>query len=680
MKRVLIVGAGKGGSALIELLHHSDQLKIVAVIDLRSDALGIKLAKKYEYPTGEDWKAWIDRDIDIVIEATGIESVYEAIIQLKQDSTIIVSGDVERITSSILQEKDMLLHNLQEQKQHQDLILNHMDEGMIVVDAHETITFVNRRAVEIIGDLPTRLIGKPIRKIIDHSRLPHTLRSCMKEMNREFVLPNGKKVITSRVPIIDSKQTLVGAFAVFRDMTDVANLAEQVTGLKEVKKMLEAIFYSSQEAISVVDESGRGIMINPAYSNITGLKEEDVVGKPASTDISEGESIHMKVLQTRRAVRGARMRVGPTNKEVIVNVAPIIVDGKLKGSVGVLHDVSEIQRLTNDLKQARQIIRKLENNYSFDDIIGESSELIVALEQAKVSAKMFAPVLLRGETGTGKVLFAHAIHNESSRKHNKFIHVHCAGAESDMENQLFGYIDNTYETRIGYFEEANNGTIFLDEIGKLSLSVQARLLRVLEKNEVVRVGETNPVNVDVRVITSTNENLEKGIMQGSFREDLYYRLNRLPVFIPALRERLADLRILTLHLIEKMNKEYGRRIKGVEEGVFRYLESYHWPGNIRELENVISQAMINMEVSEQMILKKHLPSLLQQSSQINSNEFVLEKETLQVAIERHEKKVIEKALHINGYNKTKTATDLGISIRSLYYKMEKHDLSREKLQ
>ncbi len=194
-----------------------------------------------------------------------------------------------------------------------------------------------------------------------------------------------------------------------------------------------------------MDEKGRGLVINPAYTKLTGLTEEDIIGKPATTDIVEGESMHMKVLRTRRAVRGIHMKIGQKKRDVIVNVAPVIVDGILKGSVGVIRDVSEIQKLTNELNRARQIIRTLEAKYSFDDIVGNSDETTAAIEQAKLGANTPATVLLRGESGTGKELFAHAIHNGSNRKYNKFVRVNCAAiSETLLESELFGYEEGAF--------------------------------------------------------------------------------------------------------------------------------------------------------------------------------------------------------------------------------------------
>ncbi|MDL4841608.1 sigma 54-interacting transcriptional regulator [Aquibacillus rhizosphaerae] len=691
MKRVLIIGAGNGGTALLKLMQASKRMNIVAIIDIDLSAPGLKIAKDYHVTVGEKWLDWIYNDIDIAIDATGTNEVYEQIMAVKTEDTIVLTGSIAYLTVELLEEKEQLLHKLKLQTVKQDLILNNIHEGMIVVDDNEKVTFVNKRAEEIVGVAKRDFISQPVRKIIDQTRLPEILRTRQKEVNKKLKLENGKQIISTRIPIIDTDHNLKGAFSIFRDITEVAELAEKVTGLKEVKKMLEAIFHSSEEAISVVDEQGYGIMVNPAYTRITGMGEKDIVGKHASVDIVEGESMHIKVLQTRRAVRGVRMKVGPLNKDVIVNVAPIIVDGKLKGSVGILHDMSEIQSLTSELRRARKIIRNLEAKYTFDDIIGLSSEMILAIEQAKVGAKTPAIVLLRGESGTGKELFAHAIHNQSNRRHNKFIRVNCAAtSETMLECQLFGYEDGAFSGaklggETGYFEEANYGSVFLDEIGGLSLSMQAKLLRVIEESEIVRVGSTKPIPIDVRIITATNVNLEKAIMNGKFKKDLYYRLNRLPIYVPSLRERMDDLEELINDFIHKINQAYGRNVKTVEDRALDYLRAYDWPGNIRELENVISRAMINMDMDEDIIQFNHVPALKVSegyyNQEVKSGDYLnFKNRTLQQSLDAHEKQVIEMSLKIHNYNKTKTAQALGISIRSLYYKANKYGISRESMK
>jgi len=565
LQSVMVIGAGKGGTAILNLLSEMKTLKTRVIIDKNLQAPGIRIAKKQGIPYGNDWRTFINKEIDIIIDVTGDEQVYQELQQFKEDF-IIVPGSIAEMIVHLFKEKEQLIRELQS----------------------ETIK----------GDV-----------------------------------------------------------------------------------MLKAIIHSSNDAISVVDENGNGILINPAYTRITGLTEEDVLGKPATTDIYEGESMHFHVLKTKKPVRGVKMRVGPKKKEVAVNVAPIIVDGQLKGSVGIIHDMSEIRELTTELQRAKERIRTLEAKYNFDDIVGQSEEMLIAIEQARIAAKTPATVLLRGESGTGKELFAHAIHNESDRKYNHFIRVNCAAiSESLLESELFGYEEGAFSGakrggKKGYFEEANNGSIFLDEIGELSLNTQAKLLRVLQEREIIRVGGTKPIPIQVRIIAATNKNLEQEVHKGNFREDLFYRLNRIPIYIPPLRSRLEDIPLLCDHLIKKINHDYGRNVEGITNEAAELLKRYAWPGNVRELENILGRAIIFMDYSENRIDIKHLSKLgynfQKNQEQDHPTEASLPLYTL---VENFEKKIISHILHKYRGNKTKTAKELGVSIRTLYYKMEKYGL------
>lgn len=557
-----------------------------------------------------------------------------------------------------------------------ELILNNIQDGLIVVNAEEEIEFINQAASDVVEMDRRETQNRQIKEIIANTGLPDVIEHQKNEFNQVLNLSNHKQIISTRIPLINAEQRLIGAFALFKDKDEVQQLAEENTDLKEIKKMLEAIIYSSDEAISVVDEDGIGLMINPAYTRMTGLTEKDIIGKSATVDISEGESVHLKVLQSRRHVRGAKMKVGPQKKAVIVNVAPVIVEGKLKGSVAVLHDVSEITMLTSELKQAKRMIRDLEANYTFHDIIGHSPEMQIAVEQAKIGARTPATVLLRGESGAGKELFAHAIHNESERKFHKFIRVNCATLEdSALEKELFG-VEEEDGYSPGLFEEANQGTIFLDEIGELSTRLQVKLLKVIQGKSIKRMGANEAIAVDVRIITATNKNLEQAIKNQTFREDLYYRLNRLPIFIPSLIERGSDLEDLTDYFITKVNRQYGRNVTALSEEALAKLHEYTWPGNVRELENIICRAIIFIEQTETTILPEHLPKLetIDESSQ--KSEILMEGQSLQTATEAFEKQFINDVFKQNGYNKTETAKQLHISLRNLYYKMEKYDIDK----
>jgi len=472
-------------------------------------------------------------------------------------------------------------------------------------------------------------------------------------------------------------------------LNEMKNMAHQIDELKEVRSLLEAILHSTDDAISVVDEKGCGILINPAYTRITGLSEGDVINKPCTVDIAEGESMHMKVLETKKPVRGALMKVGKNKKAVVVNVAPVIIDGKIKGSVGIIHDISEIRKLTEELEHAKSLIRRMTAKYTFEDIIGESELVKSAISQARHAADTPVTVLLRGESGTGKELFAHAIHNHSARCRGPFVRVNCAAiAESLLESELFGYEEGAFTGAVkggrkGYFEEACGGTIFLDEIGEINLSVQAKLLRVLQERELIRVGGSKSVQIDVRLITATNANLEQRINEGTFREDLYYRLNVVPIFVPPLRGRKEDIPLLTAHFRKKLGQEYGRRVAKIVPGVIEILTAYEWPGNVRELENVVGRTIINMNYNEETIMPHHVPVLgkgerpqwkTRDHSMIEDFGLADFEGTLTEIMDAAEKQVLEKALQKTGGNKTMAARELGIAIRSLYYKLEKHGI------
>lgn len=450
----------------------------------------------------------------------------------------------------------------------------------------------------------------------------------------------------------------------------------------ELNLILWTIINSIQDAISVVDEKGRGMLFNKAYCQLTGLKDTDVLNQPASVDIAEGESVHMKVLETGQAVRNVPMKVGPYKRNVVVSCAPLYVDGRLRGSVGILHDVSEIRALMAELQRTRQKVRQLESKYTFEDIIGESPSIRHAVHLAKMAAKTPANVLIRGDNGTGKELFAHAIHEASPRRDKQFIRVNCSALpESLLESELFGYTEGAFtgarkRGKKGIFEEANNGTIFLDEIGSMDLSLQAKLLRVLQEGEIVRIGEARPIPVDVRIIAATNADLEALVRAGRFRKDLYYRLNVFPIFIPPLSERREDIPLLAQYYLNRMGQEYNRLNAVLTPEAAEALKAYDWPGNVRELKNVVARALINLKKDETEVKVHHL--MISLGSLRSPGETTsYNGETLAEMHARWEKGVLAEVLRLVGGNKTEAAKKLGISIRSLYNKLERYGLKGE---
>jgi PAS domain S-box-containing protein len=570
-------------------------------------------------------------------------------------------------------------------KKEMEVIIDSTHDAMIAVDKLGIITLFNKAAQRLTKIKYEDAIEKHVEGVILNTRLPYILKTGESELNQKQ--PLGEiNIITNRMPVKNEKGEVIGAVAVFRDITEVLELGLQVTSLKEMTSMFEGIFDSTHDAISVVDQDGYGVLINRAYTRVTGLLSADIMGKHCTVDIAEGESIHLKVLETGKPVMGERMRVGPNKREVVVDAAPIVINDQLKGSVAVIHDLTEIKRLTNELDQAKSIIRKLEAKYTFDDIIGNHERLTDAINKAQIAAATPATVILRGESGTGKELFAHAIHNASDRKYAQFVKVNCAAInENLLESELFGYDEGAFTGalkggRVGLFERGNGGTIFLDEIGEISMGTQVKILRVLQEKEIIRVGGNKSISIDVRILAATNKNLEKAVSRGQFREDLYYRLNVIPIVIPPLRDRKSDIKKLVKQFIRKYNQEYGRMAEDISQEALGILELYDWPGNIRELENVIGRAMINMVFNESVIKSYHLPQLLDEAMHAKAV-FLKEKpseiskmENLADKMGDFEKDYILRVLEINEGNRKKTAKVLGVSLRSLYYKLEKHGI------
>jgi transcriptional regulator with PAS, ATPase and Fis domain len=291
-------------------------------------------------------------------------------------------------------------------------------------------------------------------------------------------------------------------------------------------------------------------------------------------------------------------------------------------------------------------------------------------------------VLLRGESGTGKELFAHAIHNASTRHRGQFVRVNCAALpEQLLESELFGYQEGAFTGaakggKRGLFEEADRGTIFLDEIGDITPDLQKKLLRVLQEKEITKVGSTAPFPVDVRVIAATNANLEQKIRDGAFREDLYYRLNVLPILIPPLRMIRDDIPAIANHLITKLNQDYGRDVERISGEALQALQEHAWPGNVRELASVIGRAMVAMKPAEKTIEGVHLPLFeCEKIGQAIIGSPSGPARKLNEVLAEAEKAAIERALDEAGGNREQAAKLLGTAVRNLYYKMKKYEIT-----
>jgi transcriptional regulator with PAS, ATPase and Fis domain len=449
-------------------------------------------------------------------------------------------------------------------------------------------------------------------------------------------------------------------------------------------KTLDTVLNGFDGAL-VVDETGRIVVYTDNYAEVAGLPKECVVGKYV-LDVFP-DSRMMEVINTGKPIYIDLWQAGA--ETVFVCRYPIVAEGEVVGAVAVCvfryldearKFAARVGSMGRELQYYKNQLRKLSGaKYSFDTIIGASQAIMATKQSAEPMVKARTPVLILGETGTGKELFAHAIHQASPRRDRPFIRVNCASIpENLVESELFGYEEGAFSGarkggKPGKFELANGGTIFLDEINELPYHIQAKLLRVLQEGEIDHVGGTDLSYIDVRVLSATSADLGKLIKEKRFREDLYYRINAFQLRIPPLRDRIDDIPLICDHLIDNSNSELGTDVIRVDSSVLDLFSRYQWPGNVRELRNVIQRACLI--AGNGIIRLEHLPP-----------EFAAELETRQVnqsqgleaAIHNAEKEQLLKVLGAVGWNRNRASEMLGINRTQLYRKMKKHDLLKRK--
>jgi transcriptional regulator with PAS, ATPase and Fis domain len=454
--------------------------------------------------------------------------------------------------------------------------------------------------------------------------------------------------------------------------------------------LLGAIGNNRYVGMTILDKDGTIVFRNKGSEEVSGIKNKEVLGK------------HFSVLPYSHELNDVLKRGKPkfgkpypskTGGKAILHRIPLYSSGEIIGAMTIItfKDASEVEMI---LRKYHLIKGKLEYyerelqrlsvaKYSIDNIIGNSMEILNLKKLARKYAKTNSPVLITGDTGTGKELFAHAIHLCSPRKSGPFVRVNCAAVPDDiMESELFGYEPGAFtgaakKGKIGKFELADRGTIFLDEIGSMNLEMQAKLLRVLQEKEVERLGGTKIKKIDFRVISATNQNLENRIKKERFRLDLYYRLVVLSLNIPPLIERQSDIPKLCRHLIEMVNEEAGTSITGINSKAMQILMDWKWPGNVRELKNVIERAANVSENRriEVFDLPEYLRPHLSGPNTIEVSPF--RGNSLKQSKRELEKQMLESTLDRTDWNKSKAARILGVSRPLLYAMLRKYGIENQ---
>ncbi len=448
-----------------------------------------------------------------------------------------------------------------------------------------------------------------------------------------------------------------------------------------MQERLQMILEAVQDGICVVDRTGEITYVNPSYLRIVHKTPEMVMGQNVFKTAPDGN--RCAVLRTGVARIGSisRKKDGTT---VVANVNPIFVNGEIAGVVSVIKDITELQNLMARLSQVsakaeyleQELLRTKKTANAFANYIGKSGKVIDVLALASKAANSSATVLIRGESGTGKEVIAEGIHYASERRRGPFIRVNCGAIPGTLlESELFGHEKGAFtgavKRKLGKFELADHGTIFLDEIGEMDKKMQVKLLRVLQQKEFDRVGGEETVHVDVRIIAATNRHLEDMVKDGTFRDDLYYRLNVIPIILPPLRERIDDIPLLVEHFIEKISVSTGKTVRSITPEAMDILMRYKWLGNVRELENVIERVITLMD--SDTITVAALPSYIKgeaadrEVKQLNTEGAVL-------PWEEYEKRIIAKALQQCG-SFNAAAKELKITHKTVAAKARKYGLS-----
>ena len=550
-------------------------------------------------------------------------------------------------------------------------ILENIPMGILVIDTDSNIASINQYALDLIDANIEDVIGKPVCEIIPTSELPSVLERREKHLGSIQHI-NNKVVFANRTPIV-SDNKILGALAVFQDMSDLI-------GMKELNEKFLKILAASHDLICFVDEQRKISYVNPAYEKQLLATPSEILGKDLY-DISK-DGLRMKVFESKIPIENVFH--SKNDVDIITTVEPLFTDNIFRGVISISKVAYEIKDIAKQLEQSEEELNyykaELKRHTSltgnFGDIIGSGSSLRDALLIADKAAATTSTVLIRGESGTGKELVAKAIHNNSSRKDKPFVRVNCAAIpENLLESELFGYEKGAFtgalKSKPGKFNIADEGTIFLDEIGDMPKAMQVKLLRVLQEREFESVGGISTQKVDVRIIAATNRDLETMLKTGEFREDLYYRLNVITITLPPLNKRKGDISLLVEHFIKKLSKRLGKEILSIDRNALSYLEDYHWPGNVRELENIIERA-INM-CEGKIISVKDLPMFItnlksKEKALINFNE---SDEIMK--LEDYEKEIITLAIQkYKSFNKAGQA--LGITHRTVALKCKKYGI------
>lgn len=494
-----------------------------------------------------------------------------------------------------------------------EAILDAAHNGIIAIDRQGMVTIFNEAAEKITRRKKEQAMGKHLSEVIIPLGLLDILRSGEGQLSHKFTVnySSGTRVyVTNRTPIIQNGE-LVGAVGVFQDISELESISEELHSVKQLNQELQAVIESQYDGVIVTDIDGVVLRVNHAHERITGIPAGEMQGKSMRELVEKGyysKSVVDAVLRQGKAVTlMERSQNGVKNTNLLLVTGSPARDalGRIVRVVITVRDLTELNELKRQLEETKELSKRYRSELvelrgrlmDQDNLIFNSPKVQELLAMALRVAQVDSTVLILGESGVGKEVFAKVIHTHSPRKKGPFIKVNCGAIPANLlETELFGYEAGAFtgasrEGKMGMFELAHNGTLFLDEIGDLPLPLQVKILRSIQDREIQRVGGRKPLPVNVRILAATNRNLEEMVQQGEFREDLYFRLNVVPLYIPPLRHRREEIIPLVYSFRDKFSQAYNIK-KDFAPEVFELFLNYDWPGNVRELENIVERLMV----------------------------------------------------------------------------------------
>ncbi len=664
------------------------KVAILNGIHARTAALICSAASKLNEEFGT--QIYIRKDGVSPVPATNMLALNYLKIQNKDTISVIVNGDNDQKVMNLIEPyftSDKMFEikdyksfdsTLDRTTIQSEKIIETLHNGVLLIDMKFEVLLINDAAKSLISQSKESLIGQNIFNSFP-SEIVSILTSNDEHQAKKIIIYN--KTLLIDTYFVLQEDISIGKVAIIKDITTSEQLADQLDSTNKVKDRLGNILNNISDGVCMIDENGFVTYVNPSFEKIFNQQPEEFIGKRINKInfpiLYEGYQQQIPIINN--------IKILDNSQRAIVSISPVMIDDTFKGCIASFILLNDARQMARRLKLAEEQIQKLEIklklknpiDQAFKIIIGESKVLYESLRIASKVAKKKASVMIVGESGTGKELFAKAIHEASPRSGQPFIKVNCAAIpENLLESVLFGHKKGSFTGAIkdqkGQFELANSGTLFLDEIGELPLNLQPKILRVLQDFEITPIGDAKTHKVDIRIIVATNKDLEVSVKNGNFREDLYYRLNVIPIYLPTLRERTGDIPLLVDFLLNKIQLDEDGEAKKISSDALEILEEYDWPGNIRELENLLLRSVIltDGDMIYPEILPKHIKSKILKTPLINMINGELN------TYESYDREIIKLALiRYGSFNKAAKA--LGLAHRTISLKAKKYGLVKK---